>query len=202
MTRLIIRQGLDLFGGPLKGTEYDLSQACKTCGTGARQTGPLILPRFKPPRFHMFTTLHDEILISPQLVEALASVGIGCTREVLEAKTKEPIPFRQLIPEATLPPYTEETTGYVRECACNVCHRDGYFGIPHVPMVIRYQNLESDLLEKDLLATFERFGNSRLREPFRASTLAAPLYIAGTRFVAVLQNEKIRGIDFEPVYIG
>jgi len=200
LTRIVIRNAINIFGGPLHGTEYSLEGACARCGTGAEQSGPLVLSRFKAPKEDVFSTLNDEILISPRFCESLRARGIQCVRQVLDAESKTPLPVLQLVAEAVLPPFSQRTTGYVRERACDLCQRDGYFGIPHVPMVFHYDALPSKLAEKDLLATFERFGNSRLRTPFRDSVFAAPAYLAGARLVNELK--QIKGVDFERVEVS
>jgi hypothetical protein len=64
-------------------------------------------------------------------------------------------------------------------------------------MVLKYRNLGP--FSADLSATYERFGNSRLRSPFKDSVLAAPMYVGSARVVDVLRAQKIKGLDFEPV---
>lgn len=200
LTRIVVRNATDIFGGPLHGTEYSLGGACPRCGTGAEQTGPLVLSRFKAPKKDVFSTLNDEILISPRFSDALRARGIQCVRQVLDAESKAPLPVLQLVADVVLPPFAASTTGYVRERACELCKRDGYFGIPHVPMALWYDALPSGLVEKDLLATFERFGNSRLRTPFRDSVFAAPVYLAGARLANELK--QVKGVDFERVDVS
>jgi hypothetical protein len=95
--------------------------------------------------------------------------------------------------------FSDLSTGIVRERPCATCDRDGYFGIPHQPTLLRYQGVEAALLERDLLATYERFGNSRLREPFRESVFAAPLFIASDRLTRVLEVERVKGVELEQV---
>ena len=68
-------------------------------------------------------------------------------------------------------------------------------------MVLVYRALRAEYLEKDLLATFERFGNSKLRDPFSESVFARPALVIGNRFQSVLATSAVRGIDLEPVII-
>jgi hypothetical protein len=145
-------------------------------------------------------TLDDEILVDSGLTEAVRAAGLTrCLGEVLDARTKIPLPVSQLRAEAVLPPFSPRSSGIVRERPCPACSRDGYFGIPHQPTLLHYEGVDVGLLERDLLATYERFGNSRLRESFRESVFAAPLYVAGERLTRVLETEKVKGVELEPV---
>jgi hypothetical protein len=162
-----------------------------------------MLRRFRVPKARICSTLDDEVLVDPALAAALRSGGLGrCLGDVLEATTKLPLPVFQLRPEGELPPFTPSTQGVVRERPCPLCHRDGYFGIPHQPIILRYERLASDLAKFDLLSTYERFGNSRLREPFRKSVFAAPLYVASDSLTNILDAERVKGIELQPVSIG
>jgi hypothetical protein len=200
--RLVVKKTVNVTGGPSSGTEYVMDGACAACGTGAVQRGALRLPRFKAPSADLFSTLDDEILVSGTLAELLFDRGLKCLGPVVHGPTSEPLPFLQLVPEAVLPPFSRSQTGFVRERPCPTCGRDGYFGIPHVSATLTYDQLPPSLLEKDLLATFERFGNSRLRTPFRDSVFAAPLYVAGARLAEVLRSANVRTVQLEPVNVG
>ncbi len=194
----MVDNGVDVHGGPLHGTEYSLDEACKKCSTGAIQTGPLLMWPFDVPKAEVFYSLSRELLASPRIAEALKGAALHrCVRPVLNAKSREPLPVVQLVPEATLPRFLHESGGVTRERPCPACDRDGYFGIAHVPMVLKYHNLAP--FSADLFATYERFGNSRLRSPFKDSVLAAPMYVGSARVVDVLRAQKIKGLDFEPV---
>jgi hypothetical protein len=200
--RLVVKKGVNVCGGPSSGTEYSMETACPACGTGAVQVGPLKLPRFKAPAADLFSTLDDEILVSGSLGELLLDRGVKCLGPVVRGNSAEPLPFWQLVPEAVLPPFSEAQTGFVRERPCPNCDRDGYFGIPGVTAPLTYERLPPSTLEKDLLATFERFGNSRLREPFRDSVFAAPLYVAGARLAEALRAARVRTVELESVHVG
>jgi hypothetical protein len=192
----------DIFGGPENGTEYSLEKACRRCGTGAQQVGPLLLEPFRLPKAEMFKTLDDEFLVQQDLADELRAHGVTCLGEVLEAKSKKPMKLLQLRPEADLPPFSPKSTGVVRERPCPVCMRDGYFGIPHVPYAFHYTRLDEQLASKDVLATHERFGNSALREPFSESVFAAALLIVGPRVKAALEAAKVRHVELLPVVVS
>jgi rRNA maturation protein Nop10 len=197
--RLVVRKSVDVCGGPSSGTEYSLEGACPVCGTGAVQAGALRLPRFKPPAADLFSTLDDEVLVSARLSDRLREAGVRSLQTVVQADTGEALPFTQLLPEATLPPFSAATTGFARERPCPACGRDGYFGVPRTPLELTYENLPAEFLAKDVLATFERFGNSRRRTPFRDSVFAAPLYVVGSRIAEMLRAQRVRTAALEPV---
>jgi hypothetical protein len=198
LLRLVVRKGVDVTGGVSAGTAYSFEGACPTCGTGASQVGPLHLPGFKVPRADLFSTLDSEILVTPRLADRLRTAGVRSLGSVMGTDGR-PLPFEQLLPEGTLPPFGAETTGFVRERSCPVCGRDGYFGVPNVPLRLAYSSLPAALLDKDVLATFERFGNSRLRTPLRDSVFAAPVYVIGGRVADALRAAGVRSAEVEPV---
>lgn len=163
----------------------------------------MFLGTSKFPKGQVFTTLDREVLVRAETAEALQNAGLGeVLGEVLHARSKAPLPVFQLRSQAVLPRFSPATSGVVRERQCAACDRDGHFGIPNVPIVLHYAGLDSRLLESDVLATFERFGNSRLREPFSDSVFAAPLYVVSARFKSVLEASKVKRVDYQPVVIG
>ncbi len=200
LLRLLVRKGIDVTGGVSAGTPYSFENACRTCGTGAAQAGPLQLPRFKAPKADLFSTLDSEILVTPKLADRLRAAGVSSLGAVV-GKDGRPLPFEQLFAQGTLPPFGPETTGFVRERPCPVCDRDGYFGVPKAPLRLAYSSLPADLLDKDVLATFERFGNSRLRTPLRDSVFAAPVHVISARLADALRAAGIRSAEVEPVRV-
>ena len=200
LLRLVVRKGVDVTGGVSAGTPYSFESACRTCGTGASQAGPLHLPRFKAPKADLFSTLDSEILVTPKLAEHLRAAGVRSLGRVVD-KDGRALPFEQILPQGTLPRFGAETTGFVRERPCPVCNRDGYFGVPNVPLRLAYPTLPADLLGKDVLATFERFGNSRLRTPLRDSVFAAPVYVISGRVADALRSAGVRSGEVEPVLV-
>jgi hypothetical protein len=199
LLRLVVKAGVDVSGGVSSGTAYSLESACPACGTGAAQVGPLRLPRFDAPRAEIFSTLDDEVLVAPPLAARLREAGVRSLGPVIGASSDAPLPFEQLLPEGVLPRFSPETTGVVRERPCPVCDRDGHFGVPRVPLQLAYAALPTALLERHVLATFERFGNSRLRTPLRDSVFAAPVYVVSSRVADVLRTAGARAAGFEPV---
>ena len=197
LSRLIVRNQVDLFCGPSDGGKYSLEEACSKCGTGAKRLDPLTIPRDQIPRDDIAVTLRRECIIGDRLSRVLTSRRISCLREVHDRATGDSLPVKELLPEATLPPFAAATNGYERSDSCPECGRDGYFDIPHVRLQIVYEHLDSSFFRYDLLATFEHFGLSRLRHPFEDSVFAAPLYLVSGRLAALLRGCK--KVELEPV---
>ncbi len=190
-----------LFGGPHHGTEYSLEHACSRCGTGAEQIGPLRLGGFRPPRAQMFTTLDSEMLVQRELADRLRAGGIDALSAVVDSRSGQPLDLFHLRPVATLPAFAPESSGITRERPCPVCGRDGYYAIPHVPYRLEYPALDPALRAKDVVATYERFGTSVLRLPFKDSVFAAPLFIVSDRLRSLLSAAKVRNLRFDPVVL-
>jgi hypothetical protein len=51
----------------------------------------------------------------------------------------------------------------------------------------------------DVVCTYERFGNSVLREPFNDSHLAQPLLVVKRSVFELFEKEGVRGAEFIPV---
>ncbi|CCB87790.1 hypothetical protein [Simkania negevensis] len=47
--------------------------------------------------------------------------------------------------------------------------------------------------------TYERFGYSKLRQPFKESGFAEPKFIVAEDLKDFFEREKIRGVEFEPM---
>jgi hypothetical protein len=188
-------------GGPTHGTEFDLSDACPECGTGARQKGALALRKSElPTDAALFQTLDGEVLVSPSLANALKGAGLAGLelRQAVGHRDGGTLDFFQLIPVSEMPPWHSSSIGYERERPCPSCDRDGFFDDPNVPFEIVYGKNALEAAA-DISWTYERLGNSGIREDFSASHFAAPRPLVSPRFVDVLRNEGVRNCAFLPV---
>lgn len=187
-------------GGPRHGTLYDLTAACKCCGTGAMQTSPLVVDhRQLPARQGLIQAQTGEWLISRRLLDAIVEDIRGITMWALkDARNSRDLDWVQLIADTIMPPFASGTTGVVRERACMCCDRDGYFHTATVPFEPHYRD-ESCNQSVDLVATFERFGNSRLGDNLPTSHFAYPLVLVSCRLFNALRKQRTRGLGFTPV---
>lgn len=195
--RLVVKTQTDILGGPHYGTAYNLEKACPSCGTGATPIGPRYLKMKQFSKQPVFQTLDGEIIFSSKVAESLGSTGSSFLADVRDASSQQPLPFYELRYEAELPPFSTNTTGFEKERACERCHRDGHFEIPNIPLRVVYPRLHDELKSKNVLATFERFGNSRRRTPIEDSVYARPLFIVSDRLAATIEEMELPGIVLE-----
>jgi len=188
-------------GGPKYGTEYDLSAACSTCGSGARQTSRLaVKPGELAKDGSIAQTLTREILVSEELARRLEGAGVSGVelRPVESIQPGRSSPWIQLLASTTMPPFSPETEGIVRERPCEVCGRDGHFQTAKRPERIRYRAADVDVdALPDIVRTWELFGNSVLRQPLSASHFAYPLILVKPRVYRLLND--VKGTAFVPV---
>ena len=188
-------------GGPTHGTEFDLSNACPECGTGARQQGALVLDKSElPTKVDLFQTLNGEVLVSPSLKNAVEGAGLSGLelRLAISHRDGEKLEWFQLMPASEMPPWDSSSVGYLRERPCPSCDRDGYFGDTKVPLEVAYRK-DALAAAAEISWTYERFGNSALREDFTASHFAPPRPLVSPRFLDVLRKERVRNCAFLPV---
>ena len=192
------------YGGPRFGTKFELDDACPRCGTGARPVGDVFLKASDiPKKADVFQTLDGEYIVSDRVREEFTKAGITGAElhGVRAARSKERLPWSQLVAPFELPPFDPDTTGGVpREDPCPECERNGYFGTAKSPLELRY-TFGADYLEEvpDLASTWEHFGLSKLAEPFEESVFAQPLLLVKPRVVELLQKLKVRQVEFVPV---
>ncbi len=192
-------------GGPSHGTQFDLRQACGKCGSGAKQTSPLVLNRpATPMREHIIETLDGEILISEELVaefRRVAVTGAGLWQAVARDSSIL-LPWYQIVPETEMPPMSRLTRGIIQNKPCPECFRDGHFHEADQPIEIVYDRGSMRSLSlPDVVRTYECFGNSVLREPVSGSHFAQPLILIKSKVLEIFEKYKVRGVEFIPVKI-
>jgi hypothetical protein len=141
--------------------------------------------------------------VSLKLAQALDSANISGLELRITQSNKAPIdlPWAQLIGEKELPPMAPPSKGIEREGQCPQCGQDGYFHSPQ-PVEIEYSISQFTLDDlPDVVHTYEHFGNSVLREPFKDSHFAQPLLLVKPKVFKVLRQQKVRGLAFVPVSI-
>lgn len=202
---LIVRTAPKGLGGPSCGTQYDLSQACPMCGTGAIQTSPLILKASEVPKKGIiFQTMHSEILVALTFAKVLKEARLSGLefRQAQSFRERKPLPWLQLLAKQELPPMAPATRGILRERPCPHCRRDGYFHSADEPIEIMYRCSDVDLdALPDVVQTYERFGNSAITKPFKDSNFASPLLLVKPRVFSIFEQHKVRGVEFVPVQI-
>jgi hypothetical protein len=195
-------------GHPREGTSYDDSDACPECGDGLRQTSPLRLKNKEIPKAGaLLGGIRDQVLVQESLACEMMSVGLsGVTLEPVLDAAGQPIPWRQLVVERSMPPMTLATRGVVRgrgsaEGPCSRCGCDGYFDSGADPFVPAYDAAVLDELP-DFALTAERFGTGAWGSAVHGQRhLASRRIIVRPSVYAFFRERKVRGLRFTPVAV-
>jgi hypothetical protein len=210
LLRIIIRRTPKGYGGlTIYGNEYDLSEACPRCGTGAARRSPLLLKQGDLPKSgDIVETGGGEVLVSPLLGQVLNEAKITGHHldEVLAAQSQKRLCWLHLRSTFTMPRMSEATEGGDREDACTECGRDGYFDSARDPLRIAYDADAVDLDRlPDIVHTWECFGNSHVTPPddryVPGARFAQPLVLTSPKVYDLFRRQKVRRLDFEPVEI-
>jgi len=197
---LIIRFQINHYGGPLYGTEYDYSNSCPKCGTGAQVIDSLILPKLKTKK-EIFQNLDGTVIICKDLHQKLLDNDINSFYPIYDLKGKQQ-DFFALKSQNVLGQFDKGTSSFEVEKQCQYCHRDGYFNIPNEPLKLVYSNWDSRLFQFEILSTWECFGNSRLRIPEKESVFANPIYVISDKVKETICDYVCKGIQFEKVLLN
>lgn len=187
---LIIRNQLPFYCGTKDEGRYDMSNACPFCGTGAIRVDPIKLPATRL-NDKVSATLKHEIVIPPRLVSCINQTSPNCLRQIKDDQTGLCLQHYQLIGHQCLPRFGNNSMGFTVEMQCPHCRRDGYFNIPKVPLNLSYNQNAPNF---PVVETYEHFGNSRMRSPFKESNFAFPLFIVCETIHEILGNEP--GVEF------
>ncbi|MBI3035440.1 hypothetical protein HYY71_03885 [Candidatus Woesearchaeota archaeon] len=193
-------------GGPQSGTKFDISNACKICGTAALQISNLMLRPSDIPKNRDITQTYDfNILISKKLKEKFLKLNLKNVEliPVISSKDRKELGYYQILPKVNLPPFSESTKGIEIFNQCKICKRDGFYDSPEYPPELHYNNFDESFLNKaNIFFTYEYFGNSELKEPFKHSILAVPKCIVSPKILELFSDLKIKGLHFEPVIVN
>jgi hypothetical protein len=110
------------------GSEYDLQDACKVCGTGARLAGKLFTKGLTKVKDQLFYTLNGDLLISNNSFLILKRNGIVLNdiSEVLAYRGNQ-LPLYHLNPRQSFPKMLPQSEGLAEENQCLICKRNGFF---------------------------------------------------------------------------
>lgn len=195
---------------------YDLINACKNCGTGAKLIGNLITSGITEIKAHFFATVSDDLLISVNLFKFLLSKGVEIAnlKRVLDSKKNE-LPFFHLYTEMSFPKSLSSSEGLVTERQCQICKCNGYFsdakigditkGIPTVitPLRLKYERIPREFLESsELFNTWEHMGLSNLKEEgVKVIRYARPMLIVSEHIKIGFEEYGVKNALFEKVMI-
>jgi hypothetical protein len=198
----------EVCGGVKYGMTYDLSGACPACGTGGKQTSAVFIDAEDLGDLEgqrAGSTIFSHILVDAGLEAELVRIGAtGLSfREVYAVwrdKRTLKLPFRQLCAARTLPPMSPSTTGLIRDRACEVCWRNGYFETDDEPTRIVYR--ASDLRDADdVNMSWENIGYANLKPELRESLLSYPWMVVTPKLRRVFRDAGVTCFDWLPVRV-
>jgi hypothetical protein len=147
------------------------------------------------------------VLVHESLASEMCKARLtGVSFEPVLNASGEPLPWRQLVVEHTMPPMTLATRGVVRgrgstEGPCARCGCDGYFDSGADPFVPAY---DASALEDlpDFALTAERFGTGAWGAAAHGQRhLASRRIIVRSCVYAFFRERKVRGVRFTPVAV-
>lgn len=197
-------------GGPQRGVEYDLSAGCPRCGTGAIQTSPLLVWAGKLPKHRWLCSTHrGHLLVRDDLAEAMDAAGVGGAelRQVRSVGRKALLPWRQILPEFTMPRMSRHSTNLGRETApgwgCPVCERDMHVALHCRPLDIAYdRSAVAPETLPDIVQTWECFGRSVLHDDPKRGLIrgfAQPNILVKPRVFELFRELNVKEAGFRPV---
>jgi hypothetical protein len=205
------------YSGERCNSTYDLSEACRNCGTGAKLIGNLITKGITAVKLHFFATISDDFLISEELYKFLLSndIEISNLKKVLDSRKNE-LPFYFFYAETNFPRFLPSSEGLIIERQCPACKRNGYFsdakigdvkkGIPTVitPLRLKYQGISKEFLaSSELFNTWEHLGLSNLKaEGTKVIRYARPMLIVSERIKKTFEEYGVKNAVFEEVLIS
>lgn len=199
--QIIVRKQYEIEGGPLVWQAHNTRGSCPVCGTGIRGVGSRKFGNLSFVKSDIWIDLDYEIILRREIAKEFESKGISAFVDVVSRKNGHLLPWVMLAEQATLPPWSSETTGFVRDMVCQVCKRDGYFNTLKQDLFLVYKNLPRRYTQYSILATYERFGKSVIRDPITKSHIAGPIYTVSDRFKQISERLQLKNIEFIPTKI-
>jgi hypothetical protein len=198
----------EIDGGVAWGMTYDFSMACPACGTGARQTSAVFvngeqvsqMEGHRAGATYFFHLLVDEGLASQLEAANISGLSFRGVYAVMPDQRQVRLRWRQLCAERILPPMSPRTSGLVRERACPVCQRNGYFQTDAAPTRLVYR--ASDLRDiDDVNMSWENLGFAVLKPDLRESLLSYPWTLVTPKVRRVFRDAGVTSFEWLPVRV-
>jgi hypothetical protein len=193
-------------------SEYDLSEACQTCGTGAKLLGPLIAKGLTNCNKDIFQTKNGDWLISSKLYQSLNS-SIKLNLKPVVNNKNQALEFWHLNTSESLPKSNINSSGFVIENQCMTCHRDGHFNDVEIgdlkqgretivkPLIFVYNN--NFEWNGDIFQTWERYGiSNKVVSGNNVIRYARPWLIVSDRVKKLLEELKIPKVSYQQIEIN
>jgi len=202
-----------VLAGPHIGTTYDVSNACKQCGTGARQTSGVII-RAEDERCSEKTRVafatHGALLVhdvdGEKLVnEKFTGFNLWPVQSVQKNGAKVELRREQVLVENVMPPMAPTAVLDRRE-VCPICKRGrfNYLSFDPTRFVYRAEDLKNI---QDFNLTWECFGSSaRTPEEALSGNWPIPRILVTPKVMNFFRGKtkkekKYEGVSFTPIWI-
>jgi hypothetical protein len=183
------------------GTLYDETMACPICGANGKQIGPLMLKRGAIPKKDIARTIAGEVVVSERFASAFKEKGLrglSFNRVLLGGKESEffqPFPLSEIeLSDCTIAganPFDLSTECEGEVYKCPLGHTIGLNLLSEV-----FVKGEPLIGQSDFFASRQNIGVKRgLLRP-------GPVYLCSPAFKKVIDEEKLKGFDFEIAYVG
>jgi hypothetical protein len=191
-------------------TEYEFTNACQVCGTGAELNGPLRVKGISKTKRDFFETLNGDCIISKSLYNEVVKEIPAFRLEPAVDTKGHPLEFFHFYSKYNLPKSKDTSTGFVREEPCPVCNRNGYYndvtiGWPTTakPLDFKYDNNDFiNLSDAAILKTWECSGRSnKTNYGNNVIRYARPWIIVREDLKKVFDKEKIKNLYYEQIII-
>ncbi|MDI1475920.1 hypothetical protein [Polyangium sp. y55x31] len=184
-----------------------MSEACKHCGAGARQTSAQVVDG---QELHVLegrraaATCYNDMLVDEKLAATLAQSGAtGMSfRGVFAAFEKRghfQLPWRQLCATHTLPRMSPRSTGVEPYKPCT-CGRSSFSWEDKVPLRLVYR--ASDVADiRDVNVTWEWFGEVKFNGDVSEALFPYPLFLVTPKVWRIYRDAGATGFDWIPIRI-
>jgi hypothetical protein len=198
---------LEIFGGPRVGTTYDVADACKVCGAGARQTSALLIDGENLSDLEgrrAASTYYSDIIVEERLAGELASSGItGLSFRgvfaAFETQVRLQLPWRQMCAAKTLPPMSPRSTGIIRHKHC-ACGRSGVTATHEQPTRLVYR--AKDLADiQDVNLTWEWFGEPKFNGDVGRALFPYPWLLVTPKVWRICRDAGVTQFDWIPIRV-
>jgi hypothetical protein len=190
------------------GTIYDEKTACKICGVGTTQIGPLKISKNKAPKKDLAILLGNEAIVSEKFVDKYINYKLKGVEFKQVYSGKNTINYYQLLSNSPFINVSDKTTTGIHPFDFSENDSDGTpYKCPKGHKI--GLNILSELYVKEILKieefdfyiTREHVGVTRKNHENEGFLRAHPMYLCSQKFREMVEKEKLSGFGFEVVYI-
>jgi hypothetical protein len=196
-------------------SDFDLTNACDSCGTGAELKGNLKVKGFSKIEKDFFETLSGDFIISKGLYKRIKKSHSQFELIQVTNTKDQLLDYYHFIGKAILPKFCDNSTGYVIEDQCKTCRRNGYFnhavigdlnrGIQTAvsALELKYKLDNSEVLRNEfILRTWECLGlSNKIKRDKYVIRYARPWTIVNEIIKDILDTGLIKNIKYEKIKV-